>query len=117
MLKRITSFLLCFILILAIVPANVAMAELSYIRFDDGAIEMRFRDTEAGSGTTYHTVGWMLHKKAVDGRNAYNTDPVGIMLGTEYQQTNSMPVGGGKVQTDFYIDSTAVGYAQASAKL
>lgn len=49
--------------------------------------------------------------------DSYNKGKVGIMIGDEYQQTLEMPIGGGKVQMDFYIETETVSYAQAAANM
>lgn len=56
MLKKLKIFTTCFLLLISTVPNTITYAEDAYIKFYNGAIEMRFIDTAAGTGTTYHTV-------------------------------------------------------------
>ena len=35
---------------------------------------MQFEDTKASTGTTFHTVGWMIHRYSKPNMDAYRTD-------------------------------------------
>lgn len=115
--KKVISFILCFLLFFSIMPSPEVLAAMKNMKFNKGTIEMQFEDTKATTGTTYHTVGWLIHPTERPNRDAYNQEKVGVMVGSDFQETDSENLGNGKVLSTFRIDSNSVDFALAAAQM
>ena len=114
MLKK--GFKFAIFILISFIISITAFGSMNYLGFRNGSIEMQFEDTKATTGTTYKTIGWLMHKESQSNMDAYNKEPVGIMVGEDFEETRSEDLGS-TVRTTFIISDSTVDFALAAAEI